>query len=1016
MNNRQIGFGFLCVFLFPLLGYGQQYNFQTYSVNKGLPHQQVHDIVQTQDGYIWMATYGGGLARFDGASFKNFTQDDGLKTNLVEQLFVDSDDNLWISADGGGIAKFEGDSLVYPIENDSLDSYAVTAIEELNDGSMWFGTHEGGIFVYKDQEIDRLTTEHGMSSNTTWEFYQRNNGEVLVATDNGMSVYDGGEFRRYDQEDGLSGNIIYDFVEVDSTEIWVATNRGITAWNGDQFEVVKSENGPSQNDYIYDILKDANDDIWVATRDNGVFIFEGDTVRQLTKRNGLSSNYIYSLFKDSDNNIWVATDEHGVNLYRESGFMFHDEQTGLPNNEILSLHYDADSSLWMGTAEGLKSFDGKEFENYKMPESYHNDYIWNIIGLPNSNKLVAMPDSTLKEFDGNRFKDFSSEYGLKKLFIYDLFIDDANTLWISADNGLYSVDLATHEVEHFSEENGLANRRVFNVFEDRQARKWIGTYYGLTVLDDGDFTSFNIEDGLAHSQINHITQDSRGNIWLGTRGGVSVLKDIKENTPGKIENFGREDGMVLLNTHFLWFDQQGFLWQGTNGGLQRLDVPYYYETDSLRITHYPLVDDGIGMEFNLQSLAVAGKNHAWMGGMEGLVLANPDNLKEIKITNLNITDIQANSSAVNWSAYSDDLSYHNGLLDFPSITFPADRDIIKFTFDGISFTTPDNISYRYKLDGFNEEWLPETEDKSAVFTNLDPGDYTFIVQARNSQSQWQDREARYSFSIATPFWQTYWFFSGIILLLGGMMYGFIRFRVNKLEKDQLQEKVDKQTEYLTKALEEKEILIKEIHHRVKNNLAVISGLLELQIGYANNPFVDRVLAESQRRVQSISMIHEKLYQNERLAEIDFEKYVRELVDIIAYSFNQAEKDIEVTIEVEDFKLGIDQGIPCGLILNELISNAFEHAFKEQKTGSIEIIIEHNQSTDMVEMIVRDDGTGIPSDLDIKQKDTLGITLIKTLVKQIEGELEIESSEGNGTRVWISFQKTPSPQQIPVDEK
>ncbi|MEL7835145.1 two-component regulator propeller domain-containing protein [Fodinibius sp. Rm-B-1B1-1] len=1010
MYIKQLCFGCICLLFLPLLGYSQHYNFKTYSVDKGLPQSQVHDIVQTQDGYIWMATYGGGLARFNGNSFTTYTREDGLKNDLVEELFVDSKDDLWVATDGGGVAKFEGDSLVYPIKNDSLNSYAVTTIEESRDGGIWFGTYKGGIFVLKNEEIVRYTTAEGLSSNSVWELHEKKDGDILIATANGMSVYDGENFASYYKKDGLAGNTIYNFSEIEKDEIWIATNRGISAWDGEEFNFVQRENGPTKNNFIYEIIKAADGTIWAATRDNGLFLFEDDSVTQLTEKNGLSSNYIYKLFEDADNNIWVGTDEDGANLYRESGFVFYNEQTGLSNNEILNVHIDEENILWMGTTSGIASFDGEIFKDYELPGMFDNNHIWNITSLPNGNKLVAMPDSTLKEFDGNTFNDFSAEYGLEKLFIYDLLIDRSNLLWLSTDSGLYSVNLNSHEVEHFSENDGLANTRVFHVYEDSNGRKWIGTYYGLSILQDGDFTSLNIDDGLLHSQVNYITEDNKGNIWIGTRGGVSVLKGVVNNEPTEIKNFTKDDGMVLLNTHFLWFDEQGYLWQGTNGGLQRLDVPSYYETDSMRVTHYPLTDEGIGMEFNFQSLAASSKKHAWMGGMKGVVSITPENMEEISITDLNITDIKANSSRVDWSQYSEELDYQNGTLDFPSIEFSSDKNIFEFTYHGISFTTPDNVTYRYKLEGFNEEWLPETQDNSAVFTNLDPGNYTFVVQARNSNSQWKNNQTSYSFSIAAPFWRTYWFYALIACSVTVLIYGYIQFRVNKLENRELQKRVDQQTEHLMKALEEKEVLIKEIHHRVKNNLAVISGLLELQMDQADNGFVNRVLSESQRRVQSISMIHEKLYQNERLAEINFERYVRELIEIITYSFSYPDKDINVNFNIDDFKLGIDQGIPCGLILNEVISNSFEHAFTQQDAGKIDITINYTGSN--IEVMVEDNGKGLPENFETQERESLGITLIDTLSQQLQGSYTLRDT-GKGTFFKLMFEKEETVVDIPT---
>ncbi|WP_440998412.1 two-component regulator propeller domain-containing protein [Fodinibius sp. SL11] len=1005
MNSKKFLLIIFCFSLLPALLFAQRYNIKTYSVSNGLPQAQVHDITQTQDGYIWMATYGGGLAKFDGTEFTNYTMKEGLKDNLVEALLVDSNDNLWVATDKGGVARFQGDSLVYPIKNDSLDQYSIGGMNQLSDGSIWFATYKGGVFILQDNKVDRLTTSDGLSGNIVWDFLERSTGDVWIATGNGLSIYDGKKFKTYSKGDGLSGNRVYKIIERKNGDIWLATDNGITIWNGTRFEPVRSVNDNSL-DSVYDIIETSDGRLWIATRSQGIYIFEEGQFRQRTEENGLSSNNTYSLFEDHNNQVWIATDEDGVNLYKENGFVFYNTDAGLTTNEVLSIHRDMENVLWLGTTEGLVSFDGNIFKNHPLPEDYYNQYIWNIVGLPNGKKLIAMPDSTLMEFDGKTYTNFSEKYGLKELYIYNLMVDSSNNLWIGTDTGLYKVNLESREAKHFSTDDGLADDSIFQVYEDEQGRIWVGTYYGLNLIDGETIKTFRIEDGLVHNQVNCITQDEQGGIWVGTRGGVSVLKSVKNNELADIDSFDKEDGMRLLNAHFLWFDENGLLWQATNGGLQKLDVNTYRETGDMPITHYPLSDEGIGLEFNFQALATQDQSQAWMGSMSGLVGFRPDELGDMSLATLNITDIKANSVPVNWSDYNDQLQYHNGSLDFPSATFPAEKNIFEFTYRGLSFTNTENIRYRYKLEGFNEDWMPVTKENSAVFTNLDPGDYTFIVQARMGQSGWKANEAKYSFSIAAPFWQTYWFFSIVALMFAGFAYALVRYRMHKWEKQQLQQRVDKQTEHLTAALKEKEVLIKEIHHRVKNNLAVISGLLELQMDHADNQFANRVLSESQRRVQSISMIHEKLYQNERLAEIDFEKYINELIDIVAYSFSNPNKDIEVNTNIDDFKLGVDQGIPCGLILNEVVSNAFEHAFTDQDSGIIDISISLNESQ-KVKIAVEDNGKGLPGEHEDFRHESLGITLIETLGQQLEGEIGWKSNE-RGTTFLLEFEKeTPS---------
>lgn len=1009
MKKYTVAFLFFCVLLEPAQVFAQQFNFQVYAVNKGLPQSQVHDIEQTKDGYIWLATYGGGLAKFDGKTFVNYTTDDGLKDNLVEEVFVDSKDNIWVSTDKGGVAKFQDDSLFYPIKNDSLNKYFISGIMEHSNGSMWFGSYEGGVFIYEDQKVRRLTIDDGLPSNIAWNFFEAKDGKVWIGTGDGVSIYDGKKFKNYSTEDGLSGKKVYNFAKTSDGKIWLATSDGLSIWDGNSFRSINAIDGTALNG-ILDVIEASDGTVWMASRSKGIFTFEDGQFTHITEENGLSSNYIYELFEDRNKQIWIGTDENGANLYKENGFLFYNKETGLSTNEILSIQRDDQENFWLGTTEGIELFNSKTFHSRKLSREYQDLNIWNITKLPNGNKLINLPDK-LVEFDGKSFSNFSKEYNLGELFIYDLMVDSSNELWIGAVSGLYNVNLQTKTIDHYSTEDGLANERVFHIYEDREGRKWIGTYYGLSLFDGENFKTFRIQDGLVHNQVNYVTQDKKGDIWVGTRGGISVLELPQDGEKIEIGNFDKDDGMTLLNTHFLWFDNKGFLWQGTNAGLQKLDVPYYRNTGKMSVTHYPLSNEGIGLEFNFHALSTEGNQQAWMGSMGGVVQLQPEKLSESRLLGLNITDIKVNTSTVSWTDYTKNLHYHNGQIDFPSVTFPSDKNIFEFSFKGISFSNPEDIKYRYMLKGFKDEWMPITGGNSAVFTNLHPGDYTFVVQAKHSGNQFSENVAEYNFALAYPFWRTYWFYAMVLAALIGFIYGYIRFQVNKIEKNRLQELVDEQTEYLTEALKEKEVLIKEIHHRVKNNLAVISGLLELQMGHNNNEYVNRTLSESQRRVRSIAMIHEKLYQNKRLAEINFEKYVRELVDIVAYSFNYSQKKINVKVDIHDFKLGVDQGIPCGLILNELISNAYEHAFKNQDTGTINIQIAEDENR-QIELIIEDNGNGFPENFDVAEQDTLGLTLIDTLCKQLQGNYHYENT-GPGTRFVLTFKKEAAKPTVPT---
>jgi PAS domain S-box-containing protein len=208
----------------------------------------------------------------------------------------------------------------------------------------------------------------------------------------------------------------------------------------------------------------------------------------------------------------------------------------------------------------------------------------------------------------------------------------------------------------------------------------------------------------------------------------------------------------------------------------------------------------------------------------------------------------------------------------------------------------------------------------------------------------------------------------------------------------------KQMESLVKkSLEEKDLLLKEIHHRVKNNLQIISSLLNLQKNYVSSAECRNVLDESQNRVQSMALIHEKLYQTENLTQIDFEEYIRDLSTFLFRSYGVNPDKVKLTV-YSKASLNIDTAIPCGLIVSELVSNALKYAFAQRETG--EIAIETKQTNGLFELNVRDNGIGFPEHLDISNTQSLGMRLVNTLAKQLKGQIEMKRSPG--TSFLISF--------------
>lgn len=207
-------------------------------------------------------------------------------------------------------------------------------------------------------------------------------------------------------------------------------------------------------------------------------------------------------------------------------------------------------------------------------------------------------------------------------------------------------------------------------------------------------------------------------------------------------------------------------------------------------------------------------------------------------------------------------------------------------------------------------------------------------------------------------------------------------------------------------LKEKEILLKEVHHRVKNNFSVIASLLNLQMGQVKNFKMKDILKVSRDRVKSMAMIHQQLYQSDNLASIDFNQYIRNLTKTLFNTYNVDASHIHLRTSVEKITLGVDVAIPCGLIVNELLSNSFKHAFPSTFDGKGQITISlHRIHENNLELSIKDNGIGIPEDIDIYQTDSLGMKLVIILAEdQLNGQVKLDRSEGSQFTITFSDQE------------
>jgi two-component sensor histidine kinase len=238
----------------------------------------------------------------------------------------------------------------------------------------------------------------------------------------------------------------------------------------------------------------------------------------------------------------------------------------------------------------------------------------------------------------------------------------------------------------------------------------------------------------------------------------------------------------------------------------------------------------------------------------------------------------------------------------------------------------------------------------------------------------------------------------LYLLFGGVVVGSI-FIIGWVIV--LRRRVDSKTSEIQHSLEEKDVLLREIHHRVKNSLSIVSGLIELQLEGTNSKDARNVLRNSQSRIHSVALIHEKLYQTESISDIELDNYIRDLVEAIHATFSDSKKFVALSFDLEKVILDIDRVIPCGLLINELIVNAFKYAFKKGEKGRLKIAL-HQQNNEIV-LQISDNGPGLPEDFKKNRNDSLGSMLIDSFAAQLDAQMDIQTSD-EGTSFTFTFPK------------
>ena len=755
-------------------GYSQQYNFKNYSVENGLPYVQIFTMFQDSKGYLWSGGYGG-LSKFNGKTFKNYSPKNGLANHYVNAIIEDQFHLITVGTiDGLSVIDKVNREIKNYYVKDGLPSNNVTSFCLDPKIGLWTGTNKGlciwdgkkviQVPFFKNYNISCLlfSKKHGVMVGTNKGLYrQKENtfdfeclidsvsitcisecakGPFYVGTHSGLYLIDLDKKTEgvFHISNGLIDEDITSVLCQKNGTVWIGSKTGLISFNGKEPSYYNISYDNNSN-HIRSLLTDYEDNLWIGTH-SGLYKYRGQGFTVYDRQNGLGGAFIYQITRDNKQNLWIGTDANGVYKFSEGFFKNYSVKQGLLGNKVPSILPMEDGSVWFGTDKGISIFKNESFQN-----------------LPS----------------GTNFK--------LEAPINCFYKDSKNTIWIGGQNGLCAMKKKgnLYETTYYKlpailiDKNGY---EVWSIIEDAKGVIWAGTYQvGIFKLEGNEFKRQAISSPDPVNTALDLCKDDQGNIYAATLNGILMFNPQKHSYKIISEKEGLSSELVY--TIGITKNNQ-YLWAGTNQGINRIDLRKL-NYDIVDILSYSKADGFSGVESNTHGIYEDKDSSIWFGTVNGLIKYSPkDFFENDNLTKTNITNIK--------------LAFRDTLLTNGSV-LPYSLNNINFEFDGICLTNPEKVLYTYKLEGFDKTWSPSTEINFAKYDNLSAGKYTFYVKSCNNEGMWNLEAAHFSFEIKPPFYKTWWFTLGCLVLVSSGIILVFRMRLNQLKKKQ-QEKFEQDVE------------------------------------------------------------------------------------------------------------------------------------------------------------------------------------------------------------------------------
>ncbi|NUQ81164.1 MAG: hypothetical protein HUU10_06100 [Bacteroidetes bacterium] len=744
------------------------YTHDEWTTDDGLPQNTILSVIQSHSGYIWLGTYEG-LVRYNGTSFTVFDSRNtpALTNHAIISLLETTDSTIWIGT-RSGLFSLKNQEIGLPDFSQRTQGRFIRSLAMGQDNELWVGT-DNGLLQIRNGNVKEYRLSDGLISETITALTTGPDGSVWIGTPLGLIRLSDGQFFTYGLREGLPSLYIRSLVTDQNQTVWVGTSNGLARIIDREIEKAPPGLAP-ENPVITSLMSDREGGLWIGT-DEGVYRFNAGLQSSFTTADGLSSNRVRSLFQDREGTMWVGTNV-GLNTLRRGRFTVLTSAKGLSDDYTRTVYEAPDGWVWIGTSSGLNAWNPAD---NKIRQQFQ--------GLPVTEVLSVASDEQGQLWVGTAGKGlYKGRAGVFSPVVYSsdqngsviraLLPSSNGGMWIGSTRGLYHY--RNGQVSLFTNRNGTSNNFILSLAYEASGALLVGTSNGLNRLNpDGQIDMIRLPGGGLMSNVFSIYPEADSLVWIGTDAGLYLLKAEKVFRITTREGLFDDVAFQILD------DAQGNLWMTCNKGIysvsrqQLLDLvdgrrksvesQAYGKTDGLKTSQCNGSSQPAGWRTRDGRLLFP--------TARGMAILNPAEKPTINTTPPPVV-------------LESILSYNLPMAVSQRVELSPGIKRFEFQFAVLSFIEPEKVQCRYRLFGYDDDWIDARNLRQATYTNLPPGRYRFQVIAANNDGYWNDDGASVDLYVEPLFYQTSWFWIILVGFFGLLLTGGHFYRISSLKNSE----------------------------------------------------------------------------------------------------------------------------------------------------------------------------------------------------------------------------------------